>query len=52
MGMRGVDYYRYSPPHQNPSLLSRRRKKDANGKFYLLSDCFGGKMKDLRKEPA
>jgi hypothetical protein len=49
---RGVDYSGYWPPCRNPSLLSRRRKKDAKEKSYLLSDSFGEKMKDHRKEHA
>jgi hypothetical protein len=32
------------------SLLLTRKKRDANGKSYLLSDSFREKMKDNRKE--
>jgi hypothetical protein len=47
-----VEYLRWGLPHQNPSLLSMRRKRDAKGKSFLLFDFFKERMKDHRKEQA
>jgi hypothetical protein len=47
---RIVEYSSCWPPHQNLSLLSTRRKRDAKGKSYLLFDFFRERMKDHRKE--